>query len=421
MSYAGIIIRLLEPGHSGELKRKAQNGASFTYGLSRSDLEPGRNEIAILSFTGQSLDYLSFATETQAAETGRVRMRFSEFFNLDRLPVNELERCPELYAELTGHLARPAARLTAQNWDALLNLIAERRPQAADFIRDLEKLRGMEAPSGSSDAYENIAQEKDATRVALEIFGLDKDEIRSGLRVDEVKVAPFLKNIKQAVLLEDQILSHQSRILPGFERINDYVQGWVEFEKENERVTIFNANRTSVERVLGVDLVYYNHRFDSYVMVQYKRLPKATRGWHFNAAEPQFQKDLTRMKRFASYSGGRQVTRGPLDYRLGGEYFFFKFCKQVLFEPLSTGFVDAFYLPLGFVDCVLQSTKGEERITRLDAENCNRSLSNTEFIYLMRHGWLGTFASPTQTITDIIEASIEGNRSVIAAISRSLG
>jgi hypothetical protein len=46
----------------------------------------------------------------------------------------------------------------------------------------------------------------------------------------------------------------------------------VEFQQGPRKLTVINVNRSGVEHALGVDLVYYNHEFDSYVLVQYKRM-----------------------------------------------------------------------------------------------------------------------------------------------------
>ena len=50
------------------------------------------------------------------------------------------------------------------------------------------------------------------------------------------------------------------------------VAGVTVFEESGNQLTVINVNRTDVEHALGVDLVYYSHRFASFVLVQYKRM-----------------------------------------------------------------------------------------------------------------------------------------------------
>ena len=53
-----------------------------------------------------------------------------------------------------------------------------------------------------------------------------------------------------------------------------YQTGIAVLENARERLTIINCNRQKVEETPGVDLVYYNHTFKSFVMVQYKRMKR---------------------------------------------------------------------------------------------------------------------------------------------------
>ena len=39
-----------------------------------------------------------------------------------------------------------------------------------------------------------------------------------------------------------------------------------------EQITILNCNRQPLEQALGMDLIYYSHRFQAFVLVQYKRM-----------------------------------------------------------------------------------------------------------------------------------------------------
>jgi len=47
------------------------------------------------------------------------------------------------------------------------------------------------------------------------------------------------------------------------------IVGSVVLHDHDEYLTILNCNRQPLEATLGVDLIYYNHRFDSFLLVQY--------------------------------------------------------------------------------------------------------------------------------------------------------
>ena len=63
-----------------------------------------------------------------------------------------------------------------------------------------------------------------------------------------------------------------------------------------EYLTILNCNRQPLEQTLGVDLIYYSHRFDSFVLVQYKRMSEGTQGAEYRPGnDPSHEKELERM------------------------------------------------------------------------------------------------------------------------------
>ena len=76
------------------------------------------------------------------------------------------------------------------------------------------------------------------------------------------------------------------------------VIGSVVLTDGNEYLTILNCNRQPLEQTLGVDLVYYSHRFDSFVLVQYKRMSEGKRGAEYRPRnDPSHEKELKRMIR----------------------------------------------------------------------------------------------------------------------------
>jgi len=48
--------------------------------------------------------------------------------------------------------------------------------------------------------------------------------------------------------------------------------------ERGERLTIMNCNRQPLEQTLGVDLIYYNHLYESFILIQYKRMVEEAKG-----------------------------------------------------------------------------------------------------------------------------------------------
>jgi hypothetical protein len=77
--------------------------------------------------------------------------------------------------------------------------------------------------------------------------------------------------------------------------------GSATFSKEGQSLTISNFNRHKVEQNTGVDLVYYHHKFDAYVMIQYKRmkvetLKKGNRIVYRPLLDESYKKEIEKMK-----------------------------------------------------------------------------------------------------------------------------
>ena len=289
--------------------------------------------------------------------------------------------------------------------------------QAAD---DLEERRQLAGKRTEQPAVETIAQERDATRLALEFFGMEKDEIRKSLEIKlPLEPAPFLIGIKGAKLREDSMIDHDARALPDFPKMLPYVQGSVEFTKDKERITILNVNRAGVERAIGVDLIYYTHTFESYVMVQYKRLHKAASDWEFNLNDKQFIADLARMEAFNGKNPTPAFSGDPVNYRLNLQHFYFKFCKDVTYEPLNSSMIEGIYLPQDYLECLMKSSLVDGanggRVLRL--EEVLRHFNNTHFIELVRGGWIGSRTKTTETVTELVQSSIEADRSAIVGLA----
>ena len=91
---------------------------------------------------------------------------------------------------------------------------------------------------------------------------------------DPSEPAPFLSGLEQGQVIEDMMVSHDAKAMPGWFPEPENLIGVVKLSRRDgtEHLTIVNANRTSIETTLGVDLVYYLHSYRSFVMVQYKRM-----------------------------------------------------------------------------------------------------------------------------------------------------
>jgi len=347
---------------------------------------------------------------------------FNETVDLNNLPVTDLTSLSKTAeAFLRRAMLQNTTRASEKIWNEIVSGIKRRRPASAELIDALETARRQEPMQTSGNAFTTIAQEKDACGVALEIFGEDRATYIAHRKAPS-KPAPFLQDLASVHIREDTMLMHDARVFPGWSEIRKYQVGAAEFEKNGEHLTILNVNRTPVERTLGVDLIYYQDRYDSYVLVQYKRMePHHRSGWCFRPTDQQCKEELKRMQLFKKRFPPIDRALTLPSYRLKAEGFYFKLCREVSFKPLSDELIKGMYIPLDYWQLLLRDRAtlwtGGGRIFHY--ENVGRHLSNTEFVNLVQQGWIGSSAGASRAITALIKQSISGNRSVIVGIQMS--
>lgn len=236
----------------------------------------------------------------------------------------------------------------------------------------------------------------------------------SGKPADES--APFLSQLKNVRLREDAAIIQDLHVFPGFEFAKSSVVGVVEFERYNEKLTVVNCNRMRAEENLGVDLIYYSHRFSSFVMVQYKSLRCEATGRYVYRP----QHDANIVKEIEAMTSVRQQLSTDQDptldgFRLYSDPFFFKLCKAGAIDPLSTKMSHGIYIPLSIWQATCNHVKGPQGATALTWEECPRKLRREEFVSGIRNGWIGSNPKSSAVLAHLVQMSLEGKKLLICA------
>ncbi len=314
--------------------------------------------------------------------------------------------------------------LSAINQKAKLPQI-EKMPQIGDhsflsakrsihFLQVIEDVCPMD--NSPSQCYKNT----EAMNVALDylnnIHAKDKDisYLHTLAHDDVCKIARIPKhNRKKIKLFEDNVIEYDRHDLPGFDKIKPRLTGYVIHEKKTtkERLSVYLANKNSLERMLGVDLIYINKVKGNIVMVQYKMLE-----YEINCCcriNEQFKKEINRMKvpKHLKQLG---------DYRLNSNPFFFQFVKRIITmkegetNPNSTNYI----ISLEHLNEILLSPEGKgPRGGALIKEDTlkKRCLRRTDLINLISSGYIGTYQLATDALKTIIQRVAEGDNDFIVA------
>lgn len=307
-------------------------------------------------------------------------------------------------------------------------LLGDRLPEEGDIKKLSPKLSAhlveiLAANSENKDALDTAysllpglrhvtnttwAQE-DAIRLALGVFGT-----RSNPIPDQVVLKRGASSGLELVgthLYENNVVSSDASSLPGFDVISPDVTGRAVFQKGDERLVIYTANKLPLEKMLGVDLIYINETRGNIVMVQYKMLEEdnhsdASRDWIFRP-DIQLRKEIARM-RLPDFEGSLS------DYRLSRNPFFFKFVKRKVVDAKPQSFL----VSLDHLNQILADpeSKGPRGGVRVSFNTLDGTyLRKKDMLGLIRSGYIGTHEAETSALATIIREVAQGNKAVVLA------
>jgi hypothetical protein len=254
------------------------------------------------------------------------------------------------------------------------------------------------------------------------MFGFNRSLVLgSWTPADDGEPAPFLRGLAPSYLIEDQMIARDASFFGDWSRLpQQHLTGAAEFGRDGERLTVWNVNRTALEHALGVDLLYYHHRYQSYMLVQYKAMERPNSG-----SEAVFRPDegtaeqVQRMCEFCAENPDSGPDNEANLYRLHPGAFLFKLCPRIVFEPDSTGLIKGMYLPLDYYQLLITSGQvaGPRGGTALTYESVGRYLNNTMFVELVQRGWIGSRASVSDAVSLAAQQARTGRDLIVAATS----
>lgn len=292
-----------------------------------------------------------------------------------------------LSSELSAYLVQKLAE-TEENHLALRS--------AAEFLSLSENQRSM------------LTLQHDAVQTALRVFGLQPDNQADSLYL----VAGQETALARVKILEDAVIEHDARHVPGFGLTASDVTGQAIFRRGLEVLEVYTANRRPLEQVFGVDLIYLNAIRENIVMLQYKMLEPARSGrnedWIYRP-DDLLESEIDRMKQFQ-----REIPPSPYEYRLNSQVFYLRFVKR------DGGSRNAgITMPIDHFERLREDPgfRGPRGGFRISFNSlAGRHLRQTAFPDLVRSGYIGAHAETTEHLTTLVRSVVQGEKSVVAAI-----
>lgn len=306
---------------------------------------------------------------------------------------------------------------TARSTGIILNAVADASDEARYLI---DRLSSYEEPITGLDGM-RLREERDAVGTSLEFAGLSRSSRRlsdsSDLRVGQAfgAINPSLLSIVN----EDDLIAHDLRRFDIWSEISPLSPSSFTIRDQGLRLTVINVNRKPLERVHGVDLVYYDSIRDQATAVQYKRLEEVRRSrqrkWAYRRRE-ELMKQLKLMEQ-----APREPAISSDEWRISPSPTFFKFVKALDFDPRDSEllwgmYVPSDYLALGIKDESLNTgPRGGFEITRHNT----RYLSRRVFIELVRCGWIGTCKTDNSSLGQMVKELAASHEVVFSVLSKA--
>lgn len=446
----GFIYIVDEEERSKLIQQSIERDGTFSDALSDADWKPKTNEVFLISLDGQSIQYFAYVERRNRVVSGKFRLVFSDFLAL-KPAVSIAQILGELPKILQNYFSRSSTgmgkRIPEGTWKEVVETIKKLRPNEADEIEEL--LNASKFDVVREDNLEINSHKRDAVLMAVQFAGIgikktplsevdrSKDLFSSKnakglLRYDpkedllkyedETADSPFLKGIDTISLREDQMIANDANVFGGLKRLDSNVL-ITKFGDNEKQLSIFNVNRTLIEEQTGVDLIYYNAFYKSYVLIQYKRMASENQEkacYRFN--DESFKKEYDNMSGIHNSLKDIDLkSMGLSDYRLNSGMFYFKFCpvEVIVKEPQM---IKGMYTSLDYLTLFLKSdeSRGLKGGTYISYDNNPRYLNNTDFTTLVQHGWIGSQLEQTDMITDIINELLRNKHSVVLAHLRPL-
>lgn len=421
--YAGFLLAF-EPNRSAVVGRWLRHTGEASDSFSEFDWQLERRELALLALASHvpSLDALVMMERMQGnGGTGKqkMRMRRPVFFD----PPFRDQELRQLFPTLRMDLSPgQPARMAAVDWAAALVAIKERRPAVAAQIDALIEGREAENPwTGQATRTLRLAEQRDAVGLALDIGAIDRREVLRVAKLELVGQADSILDLLDSEPLHEQdLIRHDQHAFQGL--LAPHARS-VRFKGAAGReVRVHVYDKKPLETILGIDLLIYLEAYQTFVMLQYKTMQRQVQQkgqpWSY-LVDDQLTQQLASMGAVERRMMPRPASPPAIrDWRLREEAFFFKFCQTIKPDARDEALAPGITMCRSHLEAflALAESNGPHGGKRVGYDNCPRYLNNTQFVDLIREGWLGCEPAGYAFMRDVLTANQDGGRAAVLAV-----
>ena len=285
-----------------------------------------------------------------------------------------------------------------------------------------------------------MLQEREALGAALDIFSgsnilrkkvlkswaprledvqdYDEDNLVSHLITPEKGTSSFLSGIPSRHIQEESAIQHDLFHWEN-KKASFHEMGVSIFEQGSRILEVVYANKNPLERTLGVDLIYYNQAYHSFVLVQYKLMKdKNDKEGFYYRPDTQLEKEIARMDEFVEKFSSDKKINCHDQYRLNSDGFLFKLVPNRGLQAGSEKLISGMYVTREYMEFLLSPNgpRGEQGGRLISFANSPRYLTNTEFSKSVNRGWIGSNCTQSDVLANLIKTFLETGRAVVVAV-----
>ncbi|WP_213290981.1 hypothetical protein [Bradyrhizobium sp. sGM-13] len=383
--------------------------------------------IVLASFQDGFLTHVADGRKGTAAGTGLAQLKMRGLEKL-QTPISFAALLRHVPIKVRQHLERvlkSGGLLPPRTMQAVVAVLERMDQTLAKRLARLSEARARRLATLAPEERENLALQKESLTTALEIAGVGSDSVLDW-QLGETKPKSFLEGLPGAYAREDTMLHVDFTSLPGFSVLREapylYAKTFAADDDPSNSVLVIMANRRALEEQTGADLIYYNEKYKSFVLVQYKAFEKPGEQHEFRWKDgDQFTEELGRMDKMLEELEKADPDNDPDGFRFSHNPFFLKFCPRISFKPDDKGMFPGLYIPHGLWKALAASSrlKGPRGGNVLTYENVGRRVNKEEFITLVRGAWVGTTINQSTALEPVFREVLESERTVVFAVKRN--
>lgn len=429
----GFIIQFDQPTRAETVRNRLLEHRYFTDTVSIPDIRPPRLGLYLLGLARGSADALMIGvlTGTTATELARVKFKKALFFQQWRVVdlISSEGMGPIIAAQI---LERNNSEIHENVFNEMIRRIIRRQP---DLEQDIDKLvriaNGIDFDA-EPEKVRIFSQQQDALACAIRSAGMSTSGIEDKWEVDEFSASStyldgFLDDEAEQHVTEDEIIIHDQHFFPDMRDDGNYRISTRVFSDRKNRLFVTMANRTAIERVLGVDLVYFNEADSAFCLVQYKRMTKQGASFvYYASSDGNYEKDISLMEEHTKTlhdADCEALNDNPnglySNYRAFGSPFFFKFTRSSQFKPFSNSILAGLYLPFDMWNAYSNQCAASEEPVKASEAALPKHLTTTEFCGLLKRGVIGSRSCTAELIKRVLASCLNGERGVVFAYRKS--